>query len=200
MKKFNLYNETISVNKHTLTEAINSNRNFAINIYGNICYEPYNENEIFIFKGQTKDISLSDNYNVTQNEQNVEIKAFSNWREISLLNIFNATYDDTTNDGIGEFSEETLEDIGWHATEFDISYRELADFIEDNCDGILLCIEKEEPYHFSGLGFISDATQAKEKLFKFCQNKIKNIIENDPDYKKENLSDDELDACEFFKI
>ncbi len=33
-----------------------------------------------------------------------------------------------------------------------------------------------------------------KKLFKFYQTKIKHTIENDQNFKKENLSDDELEA------
>ena len=127
------------------------------------------------------------------------IKAFSNWQELIKLNTPRASYDDTTGDGVSEFAHSDLEDIGWNATEFNITYREMIEFLEANCEGTLLCIEQKEPYQFSGLGFISDDEEAKEKLFGFCQEKIKKMIQEDPLYTYENLSDDEEEAAEFFQ-
>ena len=200
MKKFNLYNEIIVADKALLTDAINAKKIFGIDIYGKIIYAPFSEKDILIYKGIPANITLTNNYQVVEDGQRILIKAFSNWQEIIGFNILNATYDDTTNDGVGEFSNASLEEIGWNATEFDIDYRVLVDFIEKNCDGTILCIEQEEPYHFSGLGYITNSKQAKEKLFNFCREKIKDMIQNNPDYKKETLSDDELKACEYFKL
>ncbi len=214
MKKFNLFNEIIIVNQPALLNAINSSKTFGINEKGDIVYPPYNEKEILIFEGkhtpkptsalmQAKAPTLSDifgkNYQVVEDDDRVLIKAFSNWQELIKLNIPRASYDDTTGDGVSEFSNSDLEDIGWNATEFDVSYREMVEFLEENCDGTLLCIEQEEPYQFSGLGFLTDDAQAKEKLFAFCQEKVKKLINEDPLYTPEKLSDDEEEAAEFFK-
>ena len=74
-------------------------------------------------------------------------------------------------------------------------------FIEKSFFQGWLCIEQEKPqYQFSGLGFIADDKEAFEALFAHCQNKIKEMIQNDPLYTKENLSDDEREAAEFFQL
>ncbi len=214
MKKFNLFNEIIIVNKQSLLQAINSSKVFGISISGEIKYEPFAQKEILIYQGShsptptsalmpktnpSLEKILGKNYQIVEDDDRVLIKAFSNWQELISVNTPRASYDDTTGDGVAEFSYKDLETIGWHATEFNINYRTLVEHLEEECDGTLLCIEQEEPYQFSGLGFLSDDEHAKKVLFEFCQNKIKELILNDDDYKKEELNDDELEAAEFFK-
>ena len=215
MKKFNLFNEIITVDKSELLTAINSTKEYGINIDGTIKYAPFDEKEILIYEGKhspqtlnalmpSKIPSLSnilgDNYQVVEDEDRVLIKAFSNWQELIKINTPRASYDDTTGDGVDKFADEALEDIGWNATEFNINYRTLVDILEKECDGTLLCIEQEDPYQFSGLGFLDNDAQAKEALFSYCQNEIKKIMKEDPLYAKENLSDDEQEAAEFFSV
>ena len=215
MKKFNLFKEIITVDKALLLQAVNSSKTFGININAEIKYEPFNESDVLIYIGKhtpqttsalapsTKpslENILGKNYQVVEDEDRVLIKAFSNWQEIIKFNTSRASYDDTTADGVSEFSNKELEDIGWHATEFHIKYRALVEHLEQMCEGTLICIEQEEPYQFSGLGFLSDNEHAKKVLFEYCQNEIKKLMSEDDDYKKENLTDDELEAAEFFKI
>ena len=215
MKKFNLFKEIIIVEKPTLLQAINSSRVFGINIKGGIQHEPFDNSEILIFKGShkpqptsalmpTAKLSLQDifgkNYQIVEDDDRVLIKAFSNWQELIGLNMPRASYDDTTGDGVAEFSNKDLETIGWHATEFEIKYRTLVEHLEDNCDGTLLCIEQEEPYQFSGLGYLSDNEHAKEIMFEFCKNIIKDKIENDKHFAIDTLTDDEEEAAKFFGV
>lgn len=215
MKKFNLFKEIITVSKSSLLQAINSSKRFGINIFGEIKYEPFAQNDPFIYVGQhspkatnalmpAHTPSLSDilgkNYQVVEDGDRILVKAFSNWQEIIGFNTQRASYDDTTGDGVAEFAHKELEDIGWNATEFNISYRELVEVLEENCEGVLLCIEQEDPYQFSGLGFIQDSTDAKKVLYSHCQNKIHKLMKNDSDFEKENLTDDELEAAEFFEL
>lgn len=215
MKKFNLFKEIIIVNKQSLLQAINTAKNFAITTSGEIKYEPFLEGDILIYQGKqiphatsalmpsvkpSLEAILGKNYQVVEDEDRVLIKAFSNWQEIIKLNTHRASYDDTTGDGVAEFSNKELEEIGWHATEFNINYRTLVELLEEKCEGTLICIEQEEPYQFSGLGFLGDAPQAKKVLFEHCQNEVKKLMSEDEDYKKENLTDDEMEAAEFFKV
>ena len=205
MKKFNLFKEIIIVDKPTLIDAINSNKPFAINIKGEIKFEPLDDNEILIYQGKPEIVDnfsqvLGKNYQLVEDEERVLIKAFSNWQELIGINTPRASYDDTTADGVGEFSDKELENIGWHATEFNIDYRTLVEILEEKCEGIVLCIEQDDPYQFSGLGFIADNSHAKEVLFDYCKNIAKELVENDTDFAKENLTDDEEEAAEFFGV
>ena len=215
MKKFNLFNEIIITNRQDLLNAINSQKEFGITTEGKIVFAPFENREILIFQGKhiptpnsalipQKAPSLADifgnNYQIVEDDERVLIKAFSNWQELIKLNTPRASYDDTTGDGVSEFANSVLEDIGWNATEFNISYRELVEELEIKCAGTLLCIEQKEPYQFSGLGFLTDDNEAKAILFNYCQEKIKKIMREDPLYAKEELSDDEKEAAEFFEL
>jgi len=214
MKQFNLFKEIITVDKKALLNAVNSTREFGINMKGEVVFAPFDNKEILIYQGRhipeatnalmpSKAKTLADilgkNYQVVEDDDRVLLKAFSNWQELIKVNTPRASYDDTTGDGVDKFADAKLEDIGWNATEFDITYRELVEVLEKNVEGTLLCIEQEEPYQFSGLGFINDDEEAYKVLFTYCQEKIKHIIENDPLYSKEKLSDDEKEAAEFFE-
>ena len=215
MKKFNLFKEIITANKSSLLQAINSSKVFGIDNYGEVKYEPFTDNDIFIYIGKhtpkqasalmqnstpTLQTILGKNYQVVEDDERVLIKAFSNWQEIIGFNTQRASYDDTTADGVAEFSNKNLEDIGWQATEFGITYRTLVEYLEEKCEGTLICIEQEDPYQFSGLGFIANNEDAKEILFDYCQNKIKKLVNEEVEYNKDNITDDEKEAAEFFKV
>ena len=208
MKKFNLFNEIIKVNRLKLQEAIKSNKEFSITIDGEIEFIPYSSKGIYIFRGQNndnlKEFSLNDffksNYQVVEDGDRVLIKAFSNWQELIKLNTPNSSYDDTTADGIAEFSNKELEEIGWHITEFNVQYRELVEILEERCNGTILCIEQEEPYQFSGLGFLTDDNEAFEILYNYAQNIVKEKIANDEDFNPDELDDDQEEAANFFKV
>ena len=213
MKKFNLFNEIITVKKRDLLDALNSAKEFGITLKGEIKYPAFDEKEILIYQGKytpeapnalmpniTKTLAeiLGKNYQVVEDGERVLIKAFSNWQELIKVNTPRASYDDTTGDGVSEFSNTALEDIGWYATEFNITYRELIEILEEKAEGTLLCIEQEEPYQFSGLGFISDDKEAYNILFNYVQKKIKKMMQEDPLFAADKLNDDEQEAAEFF--
>ncbi len=206
MKKFNLFNEIIIASRSQVLQAIKKNEIFGINIKGEVVVAPFDTQEIFIFKDDIKQTpqSIQDifgkNYQVVEDEGRLLIKAFSNWQALIAINTPNASYDDTTADGVAEFGDKDLEKIGWYATEFNISYRTLVEILEEKCRGVMLCIEQEEPYQFSGLGFIADNKEAYDVLFEYCQKHIKKLMNQDKDFAKENLEDDELEALGFFKI
>jgi len=215
MKKFNLFKEIIVIQKSDLIQAVNSSKVYGITINGEIKYEPFSDIDILIYQGkytpqQASVLStapapafteiLGTNYQVVEDDERVLIKAFSNWQELIGVNMPRASYDDTTGDGVAEFSNKELENIGWNATEFNVNYRTLVELLEEKCEGTLLCIEQEEPYQFSGLGFIQDNELAKEVLFDFCQAQAKKLMSEDPLYAKDKLNADEEEAAEFFKL
>ena len=205
MKKFNLFNEIITVKASELKNIIASGNEFGINIYGEIIKPPYTSKDILIFAGVAdKNIKLEDTlgskYQIVVAEERILIKAFGNWQEIIAFNTPLATYDDTTADGVGEFAIKSLENIGWQATEFNFSYRELVEVLEEKVEGITLCIEQEDPYQFSGFGFVTSENQAKDVLFEYCKEKIKDKLANDEDFVRDDLTDDEEEAAKFFGL
>lgn len=214
MKKFNLFTEIIVVNKSDLLSALNSFKTFGIDINGQIHYPPYNQNTILIYEGVHKltqnigvtvakplnlETVLGKDYRVVIDEERILIKASPAWQSIIRLNVVRASYDDTTGDGIAEFADKALEDLGWHATEFNIKYRELVEIIEEKCEGTLICIEQLDPYQFSGMGFIQETQKAYDLAYSYSQKKIKNLIATDEEFSHENLTNEEAKAAEYFK-
>jgi hypothetical protein len=214
MKKFNLFNEIIVADRAALMRALNASKLFGITIEGGIVYEPDTDDALLIFKGTVTPASasalspasprslcemLGKNYQIVEDDERILIKAAAAWQEIIAINRENASYDDTSGDGISEFADKALEEIGWHATEFDISYRDIVEEIEAGCEGTLLCIEQEEPYRFSGMGFIADDQCARKLAYEYCRSRIEAVMKSDSAYAKENLTADEEEAAAFFK-
>ncbi len=211
MKKFNLFKEIIVVQRVDFINAINSHKKFAITHEGKIEFEPVSPTMIAIFEGSIPppsplspnlsrpiDQMLGKEYRIVEDDDRILIKASGAWQNIIRFNRLRALYDDTTADGIDKFADKELEQIGWHATEFNITYRQIVEQFENQCEGTVICIEQEEPYQFSGLGFVSDIEQARKVAFDFCVSTIKEKLANDPDYA--TLSGDEEEAAEFFKV
>ncbi len=203
MKKFNLFVESIRVDRVALNEAKNSGKEFGIDIDGEVS-SPIKKGTILIYKGVgSKSITIKDlfdnSYKIEESPETISINAGGAWRGILELNRDSATYDDSSADGIDHFITADMEEIGWHATEFNITYRELAEVLESRCDGILLCIEQEEPYQFSGLGFVYDLYDGKNKMYEFAQRKVKELLEEADEFEANFLEQDELQAAQFFK-
>lgn len=209
MKKFNLFKEIIVVDKNDFLRAANASKRFAITYKGEIVYEPFEPSLISIFEGSIPPVSplstdrsrpissmLGNNYRIVEDDDRLLIKASGAWQSIIGYNQKRALYDDTSGDGIAEFSDKKLEEYGWHATEFNIGYRDIVEQFEAQCEGILLCIEQEEPYQFSGLGFVFDLEHARRVGFEYCVETIKEKLENDEDFT--TLTDDETEAKDYF--
>ncbi|MEA3373165.1 MAG: hypothetical protein U9Q62_05675 [Campylobacterota bacterium] len=216
MKKCNLLNEIIIVDRPALMQAINSAKTFGITHEGRVLHAPFESREIYIYQGMTtppapgiglapqKQRSLSEllgvSYQVVEDGDRVLIKTGSAWQEIIKLNLAHCDYDDSTGDGIDKFTDNELEEIGWQATEFDVMYRDIVDVIEAKCEGTLLCVESEgENYQFSGLGYINDMACARQVAFEYCQALVKKALETDEHFAPDNLTDDEEEAAKFFK-
>ncbi len=209
MQKINLLEEIVVVQRDALLQAFTSFKEFGITYRGDIVYEPFGHDDILIFqstkvsksstvaphKNLTIEQMLGREYRVVEEQDSALIKASGAWQQIIQINQKRADYDDTSADGIGEFSDDELESIGWHCAEFNISYRELVDVLEEQCDVTLLCIEQEEPYQFSGLGFIHNKDSARSILYKYCRDRAEKAIEEDSD-----LDKDGLEAAEFFNL
>lgn len=211
MKKFNLFKEIVVVAKSDFLQAVNSAKKFAISYDGKIVFEPFEPNLISVYEGSVPPISplsttlarpisemLGKNYRIVEDDDRLLIKASAAWQNIIGFNRLRALYDDTTGDGIAEFSDKALEQMGWHATEFNIQYRDIVEQFEAKCDGVLICIEQEEPYQFSGLGFVFDLEHAREIALEYCTRTIKDKLANDEEFS--TLTEDETEAAEFFKV
>ncbi len=124
-----------------------------------------------------------------------KIKPVSNWQNIIDLNKENMLYFDHQSDGVELFEDKELEDYGWNASALDINYREISEFIEEFCDGILLCYDNE--IQFSGFVIVDNINDVKIKVKEYIINKTKeNIKEQTIDIE----DDDVLESLDFFGI
>ena len=124
-----------------------------------------------------------------------KIKPVSNWQNIIDLNKENMLYFDHQSDGVELFEDKTLEDYGWNASALDINYREISEFIEEFCDGVLICYDNE--IQFSGFVIVEDINDVKIKVKDYIINKTKENIKNESIDIEE---DDVIEALEFFGI
>lgn len=211
MQKFNLSHETIVLSNSELTQALRSNEAFGITITGEIKYAPYDPVDIFIYQTKTTQPSqpelttfkqglLAANYTIVEEDEQILIKAEKAWQEIINYNMRNCHYHDTLAEGVTEFADEEIEDMGWMIIDFDVSYTELIKMLEDKADITLVCVESKEPYQLSRMGYFNDVEGTRKILFDFCQSIIKEKIANDADYALELLDEDQREAVEFFEV
>lgn len=124
-----------------------------------------------------------------------KIKPVSNWQNIIDMNKENMLYFDHQSDGVELFEDKELEDYGWNASALDINYREISEFIEENCDGVLLCYDNE--IQFSGFVIVENIEEVRGKVKEYIINKTKENI------KKELIDiedDDVIESLDFFGI
>lgn len=117
------------------------------------------------------------------------------WQEIIFLNQPRMLYFDHQSDGIELYEDKELEEYGWNATPCDISYRELSDYIEKNCEGTFVFYDNE--IQFNGFVIVNDIIDTREKVKKYIVENIKEKIEND----LVDLDDsDVIESLEFFGL
>lgn len=101
-------------------------------------------------------------------------------------------YHDHPNEGIDLFCDDQLENMGWHAISFDfITYRGIAQFIEDNCEGTITF--NDHPLGFNGFVEVDNIIEVREQVQTYIKNEI---IKN----KLEEYDEDQIEALEYFEI
>jgi len=214
MKIYNLLNYQVEVDKSAFLNAINAQKPMAITLQGEII-EGTQETlppQLYIFVGQPKSLVgsalmkptplakiLGDNYEVKDNGQTISIYAGRAWQEVLKANEPFYLYQDTTSDGITEFTDQKLDDLIWYSCEFEINYRDVAQFLEQHVDGTVVCIEIDEPYQFNGCAYVDNLEEARTKAFEFIKETLqKRIASGEIDL--DDLEDDEEDALKFFGL
>jgi len=214
MKVYNLLNYQVEVDKNAFLNAINVQKPIAITLEGNIVEGEQNilPAQPYIFVGKPKSLVgsalvkptplakiLGDNYEVKDNGDKISIYAGRAWQEVLKANEPFYLYQDTTSDGITEFSDNELDDLIWYSCEFSINYREVAEFLEQNIEGTVICVENENPYHFNGCAYAENIEEARKKAFEFIKETLKKHIDN-KEIDLDNLEDDEEEALKFFGL
>lgn len=209
MKNIDIQNVQINIDLTKILNLISENIEFEIDIDGKIY--PNNssqKNTPIIFK--SKNLSMSKiidaksialdifkDYKPKVNGAICTLNVLFAWQKIIDLNSSRMLYFDHQSDGVEIFEDKILEDLGWHATAFDITYREISQFIENSCDGVLVFYDNG--VQFNGFVLIDDIKDVRLKVKEFLILKINEIFETGQLYINE-LDDDQEEALEFFNI
>jgi hypothetical protein len=208
MKKINIKNIELNIDMISLLELKNVNNKIIVDINGNkYINEESPKNKAIIFinenyekKENTNDIkSLANDifakYKPVITGTICKIKPLNNWQNIIGMNTQNMLYFDHQSDGVEIFEDSVLENYGWHASALEINYRTISDFIEENCEGTLLCYDNE--IQFSGFVLIDNIEDVRIQVKNFICDKTKEHIK---DGLIELDDDDVIEALEFFEI
>jgi hypothetical protein len=214
-QRVDLANNIIAINNLAFAKAIYSAEDFAISLSGKIINFKnknkifYNFDDIIIFNGKASLINklepLGNSFKIKSNFSQVSISIQHSFNKIFDLNRHLALYEDTSSEGIDNFRDKILEEIGWNAIEFGITYRKLVEFLEENGNGVLIFFENSDPnlYSFNGLAFANlDNLELNRKILKdFVKNEIKNQIDNNlGGWKKYGFSDEQISALKYFEV
>lgn len=137
--------------------------------------------------------TLFADYKPTITGTRCKIKPVGNWQNIIDMNKYNMLYFDHQSDGVEIFEDKTLENYGWQASALNINYREISEFIEDSCEGVLLCYDNN--IQFNGFVIVENIEEVRAKVKEYIINKTnENIKEETIDIEE----DDVIEALEFF--
>ncbi|MGB6329870.1 MAG: hypothetical protein WBF48_13175 [Halarcobacter sp.] len=208
MKKINIKDKKVEINLTEVLNAVSQKKNIEIDIEGEIYFNKnYNLKKVIIFKLDNFDNISSileikalvnkifKSYNPIIKNNSCILSPLKAWQEVISLNQTRMLYFDHQSDGVELFEDKQLEDIGWNAIPCDISYREISEFIESNCEGILVYYDNE--IQFNGFVIVEDIEKTrilvKEFIIKIIKEKIvKNLIDIE--------DDDVIEALAFFEI
>lgn len=208
MKKINIKDIILNIDIVHLFDIKNVQSSILIDIDGKI-YNNRDEikhNAIIYENNKLEELSSINDLKIFANELfkaykpvvsgvNCKIKPLNNWQNIIGLNTGNMLYFDHQSDGVEIFEDKELEDYGWHASVLEINYRTISEFIEENCEGILLCYDNE--IQFSGFAIVNNIEEVRKSVKSFIIKKAKENIEQ----KVCELDDDDvIEALEFFEI
>ena len=208
MKKINIKNIELDIDMIPLLELKNVNDKIYVDIEGKIYINeevPKNKAIIYANDNYEKKPSINDiktlsndifsKYKPVITGTTCKIKPLNNWQKIIGMNRENMLYFDHPSDGIEIFEDSILEEFGWHAVALEIEYRDISDFIEENCEGIFLCYDNE--IQFNGFALVDDIQKVRTQVKEFIINKTKENIKND---EIELDEDDAIEALNFFEV
>jgi len=188
MNKIDIKDIELTLKIEELINAIQNGSKIAIGIDGTICIDDIDPKMTLIFARTIDNIdsSLSNKEQLTKlfgkeykpliGDTICIIKPLIAWQEVMKINKDRFFYEDHSTDGIEVFNDKRVEEIAFEAVVFDIDYRDIAQFIEDNCEGDFVYYENE--IQFSGFVIAKDNDKAYEQVKNFIQDEISHKIEN----------------------
>ena len=208
MKKINIKDLELNIDITHILNLYASKTPIIIDVDGNIYTKLEDaQKKAVIYKNmQTKQLSsmldakaiasaLFADYKPTISGTICKLKPVSNWQNIIDMNKENMLYFDHQSDGVEMFEDKELEDYGWNSSALEINHREISEFIEESCEGVLLCYDNE--IQFSGFVIVDDVKDVKQKVKEYIINKTKENIKNES---IDVEDDDVIESLEFFGI
>lgn len=210
MNNINIKDLKINIELLTLLNAIDSQNSFDIDVEGNIYInntipkniviifsaQPQNRSDLFDIKTKVENLFGKD-YKPEIVGSTCIITPLPSWMAVLDLNKNSMLYFDHQTDGVEYFEYEIIENIGWNAVALNITYREISDFIEKNCEGTFLFYDNG--MHFNGFVVVHDIDEVETKLRIFINELIQNKIKNE-ELDLNDLDDDQIEAFEFFGL
>ncbi len=208
MKQVDIQDLNIEIDITKILNAVSLKKELIIDVDGIVYIDEENDSSkpiVFKLSSQKSVNNLLDpkalvknilkDYKPTINGTSCNIKPIMAWQEIIFLNQENMLYFDHQTDGVELFENKEIEEMGWHSIPFDISYRQITEFIEENCNGTLVFYDNQ--IQFNGFVFVDDIEDVKNKVKNFIVKKIKEQInENLIDLEDEDI----LESLEYFNI
>ena len=85
--------------------------------------------------------------------------------------------------------------MGWNCSPLDVTYRDIAQFIEENCEGTFVFYDNT--IQFSGFLIVDDIVKTRDKVKAFIIEAVNKKIKND---ELDFDDDDIIESLEFFDI
>ncbi|WP_419770125.1 MAG: hypothetical protein ACNI3C_12425 [Candidatus Marinarcus sp.] len=207
MREINIKDLNVKIEISSLLNFINSKKEFEIDSNGHVYLAHEAPKTLpLIFRGQAKDAKSLEIQTIIANvftkEYKPEVSAtvctltpLGAWQNIIALNQDRMTYFDHQTDGVELFENKELENIGWNAIPLDINYREISEFIENNCEGNFMFYDNG--MHFNGFVIVSDIEKTKRKVKEYIVGQIKEKIENN-ELSLNEIDEEIAESLEFF--
>lgn len=208
MRKINIKDLELNIDIIQTFNLFYLEKTIIIDINGNIYNNKENiNNSAIIYFNQFDDsfssindakslaLKLFESYKPVINGTICKIKPLPNWQSIIDLNKETMLYFDHQSDGVELFEDKVLEDYGWYANALGINYREISEFIEENCDGTLVFYDNQ--VQFNGFCIVDNIEDVREKVKAYIiKQTLKNIDENSVDLDDEDV----IESLEYFEI
>lgn len=208
MQNIDIKNIEINLHLPVILNALSSKHSIEIDIHGKVYInESADTLTPIVFRCDTYEEShqimdgviiikqLFKDYQPRIEGTNCRIKPLIAWQSVIELNKDRMLYFDHQSDGVELFEDKELEDMGWEATALDISYRQITEHIEQQCEGFLIFYDNE--ISFNGFVIVHNIEQVRLSVKSFIVKKINEKIQ-------EGLVDcddyDTQEALEFFGV
>lgn len=207
MNNINIGQLEVNLDISEILNTISSGKSFEIDVRGRIYVDEPASNTIpIIYKSEESAVSnIVDAHTIIKTVfkeykpqiigASFKLKPVIAWQNVIGLNQGKMLYFDHQSDGVELFEDKELELIGWEATPLDITYREIAEFIEKNCEGVFVFYDNT--IQFNGFVIVNDIERVREQVQKYILERIQDKIEQN----ELELEDDEIqESLSFFKV